>query len=104
MEIEDRELAKRVLAGQTNDFRLLVDRHQQPERGDMVAFYNPTDSEAEAFVMRVVAVAGDKIEIIGDRVLINGVQLERELVAEDELALGEQVSVFARRDLVAVWR
>ena len=41
--------------------------------------------------MRVVAVAGDKIEIIGDRVLINGVQLERELVAEKELALGEQV-------------
>ena len=28
MEIEDRELVKRVLAGQTDDFRLLVDRHQ----------------------------------------------------------------------------
>lgn len=30
MEIEDRELVKRVLAGQTDDFRVLVDRHQQP--------------------------------------------------------------------------
>ncbi len=29
MEIEDRELVKRVLAGQTDDFRVLVERHQQ---------------------------------------------------------------------------
>jgi RNA polymerase sigma-70 factor, ECF subfamily len=30
VEIEDRELVRRVLAGQTDDFRALVDRHQQP--------------------------------------------------------------------------
>ena len=30
MEIEDRELVERVLAGQTDNFRELVDRHQQP--------------------------------------------------------------------------
>jgi RNA polymerase sigma-70 factor (ECF subfamily) len=30
VDIEDRELVKRVLAGQTDDFRTLVDRHQQP--------------------------------------------------------------------------
>jgi RNA polymerase sigma-70 factor, ECF subfamily len=30
VEIEDRELVKRVLAGQTDDFRALVERHQQP--------------------------------------------------------------------------
>lgn len=29
MENEDRQLVRRVLAGQTDDFRLLVDRHQQ---------------------------------------------------------------------------
>lgn len=29
MEIEDRELVKRVLTGQMDDFRVLVDRHQQ---------------------------------------------------------------------------
>jgi RNA polymerase sigma-70 factor (ECF subfamily) len=29
VEIEDRELVRRVLAGQTDDFRLLVERHQQ---------------------------------------------------------------------------
>ncbi len=29
MGIEDRELVRRVLAGQTDDFRLLVERHQQ---------------------------------------------------------------------------
>jgi RNA polymerase sigma-70 factor, ECF subfamily len=29
VEIEDRELVRRVLAGQTDDFRLLVHRHQQ---------------------------------------------------------------------------
>jgi RNA polymerase sigma-70 factor (ECF subfamily) len=30
VEIEDRELVRLVLAGQTDDFRALVDRHQQP--------------------------------------------------------------------------
>ena len=30
MEIEDRDLVRRVLAGQTNDFRVLVERHEQP--------------------------------------------------------------------------
>lgn len=30
MDIEDRELVRRVLAGQTDEFRALVDRHQQP--------------------------------------------------------------------------
>ena len=30
MEIDDRELVRRVLAGQTDEFRALVDRHQQP--------------------------------------------------------------------------
>ena len=29
MEIEDRELVSRVLAGRTDDFRVLVERHQQ---------------------------------------------------------------------------
>src|SRR4051794_23646448 len=29
VEIEDRELGRRLLFGQTGDFRLLVDRHQQ---------------------------------------------------------------------------
>jgi RNA polymerase sigma-70 factor, ECF subfamily len=29
VEIDDQELARRVLAGQTDDFRVLVDRHQQ---------------------------------------------------------------------------
>ena len=29
MEIEDQELVRRVLAGQTDDFRVLVDRYQQ---------------------------------------------------------------------------
>ena len=30
MELEDRELVRRVLVGQTDDFRMLVERHQQP--------------------------------------------------------------------------
>jgi RNA polymerase sigma-70 factor (ECF subfamily) len=30
VEIDDRELVRRVLAGHTDDFRVLVDRHQRP--------------------------------------------------------------------------
>jgi len=81
-----------ILAGDRIMVRKLLAADQDPERGSVVVFNNPTDSVASAFVMRVVAVSGDKIELIGDRVLINGEELGRELVAEEDLAaLGDQV-------------
>lgn len=72
--------------------KLLPDNHF-PERGDLIVFRNPTTSKATAFAERVVAVAGDHIEIRGERLLINGKELQRDRVPNESLKhLGEQMS------------
>jgi signal peptidase I len=43
-----------------------------PRRGDVIVFNNPVDPDKD-FVKRVVGIPGDKIEILGRQVTINGV-------------------------------
>jgi signal peptidase I len=50
------------------------------ERGDLVAFASPRDV-SQVFVKRVIGVAGDRVEIDGYRVSINGVVVEAALDA-----------------------
>ncbi len=50
-----------------------------PERGDVIVFNNPTD-ETKDFIKRVVGLPGDRVEIIGDVVHINGVPEPQELL------------------------
>jgi signal peptidase I len=47
---------------------------QDPSPGDIVVFHNP-DDRSQLFVKRVVAVAGDSVEIRDDHLYINGIQL-----------------------------
>ena len=82
-----------ILNGDRILARKLLPTHHFPERGDLIVFRNPTLSKADAFAKRVVAVAGDHIEIRGDRLLINGNELERNRVPDESLKfLGKQVS------------
>jgi signal peptidase I len=81
-----------ILNGDRILARKLLPLHEFPERGDLIVFRNPTPSKAAAFAKRVVAVAGDHIEIRGERVLINGNELERDRVPDGRLRpLGDQV-------------
>ena len=81
-----------ILNGDRILARKLLPQHHFPERGDLIVFRNPTPSVADAFVKRVVAVAGDHIEIRGERLLINGNELERDRVPDESLKLlGKQV-------------
>ena len=63
----DRVLAKKWMPVSTS-----------PERGDLVVYRNPTDEGANRFLGRVAAVGGDQVQIIGDRLLINGIEMERD--------------------------
>jgi len=82
-----------ILSGDRILVRKLLPQRHFPERGDLIVFRNPTSSKATAFVKRVVAVAGDHVEIHGERVLVNGKELERDRVPDESLKpLGEQVS------------
>ncbi|QEG37614.1 signal peptidase I [Bythopirellula goksoeyrii] len=82
-----------ILNGDRILARKLLPANYFPERGDLIVFRNPTPSIADAFVKRVVAVAGDHIEIRGERLLINGKELERDRVPDEILKfLGKQLS------------
>jgi signal peptidase I len=98
-----------ILDGDRILVRKLLPLHHFPERGDLIVFRNPEPTGGTTFVKRVVAVAGDHVELHGERLLINGNELERYRVPAEGLKLfGQQVSGHvsfevnsARRYLVA---
>ncbi|MBN1815830.1 MAG: signal peptidase I [Sedimentisphaerales bacterium] len=70
----------RILAGKQAYLRA------DPQRGDIVLFPNPQERK-QAYVKRVVALAGDTVEIRNDRLAINGEPLALEPVSSDTAAL-----------------
>ncbi|MDX2097548.1 MAG: signal peptidase I [Leptolyngbyaceae cyanobacterium bins.59] len=72
------------------DDRLIVDklsyRFNSPQRGDIVVFA-PTDTLREqkfkdAFIKRVIGLPGEKVEIKGGRVYINGKPIREQYIAD----------------------
>jgi signal peptidase I len=63
---------------------------QPPERGDIVVFVGPQDPNTD-LIKRVVAVAGDRIEIRQKKLFINGSPAEDSYAHfEEPLALGQR--------------
>lgn len=64
--------------------RLLVDkltyRFRDPQRGEIIVFRYPADP-SHYFIKRVIGVPGDRIEIRGGVVYVNGVALEENYVS-----------------------
>jgi signal peptidase I len=80
-----------ILEGDRFLARKLLPANYFPQRGDLIVYRNPMPTGAAKFVGRVVAVAGDHVEISGERVIINGNVLERDRVPQESLTLlGEQ--------------
>ena len=52
-------------------FRKTIIPVSQPKRGDVIVFIFPKDKSKD-FIKRVIGLPGDKIEIIGKRIYING--------------------------------
>jgi signal peptidase I len=81
-----------ILPGDRILARKLWTRHV-PNRGDLIVYRNPTPTGGIKFIGRVVAVAGDHLEIRGERLFINGNELERDRVPDESLKfLGKQVA------------
>jgi signal peptidase I len=81
-----------ILAGDRILARKLLPRDHLPERGDLIVYRNPTPTGSTRFMGRVVAVAGDDVEISGKRLIINGKELERDRVPDESLKrVGKQI-------------
>lgn len=75
---------------QIND-RLIIDKlsykFRDPQRGDIVVF-SPTDALKQqnfkdAFIKRVIGLPGDKVEVRGQRVYVNGQPLRENYIEEE---------------------
>jgi signal peptidase I len=98
-----------ILPGDRILARKLLTRDHVPNRGDLIVYRNPTSTGGTRFIGRVVAVACDHLEISGERLSINGNELERDRVPDESLKfLGQEANGrvaieenFNRRYLVA---
>jgi len=82
-------MAPSIMAGD----RLLANRTayhlNDPDYGDVVLFKNP-EKRTMNYIKRVVALAGDTIEVKDGQLLINGTILERELVGAQTLRMDNE--------------
>jgi len=62
----------------------LAYKKSDPRRGDLIVFINPEDRRVK-YVKRVVAVAGDTVEIKDGELYINDQKLERQKLPDSEL-------------------
>ena len=59
----------------------------EPERGDVAVFMLPSDPSID-YIKRVIGLPGDRIQVIGGILHINGEAVERELVSTYETTNG----------------
>jgi len=62
----------------------LAYRHNDPKRGDLVVFLNPEDRRIN-YIKRVVAIAGDTVEIKDGQLYVNDEKLQRQMLAQSTL-------------------
>lgn len=53
---------------------------RKPERGEVIVFHVP--SEGRDFIKRVIAVAGDTVQVEGDKVIVNGKTVSETYIQE----------------------
>jgi len=90
--IPTESMSPTILGGDRIVAKKMTPTNHFPSRGDLIVYQNPTLVGGDRFVGRAVAVAGDKIRIDGESVLVNDSELVRERVPNESLKLfGERV-------------
>ena len=62
----------------------LAYKNKDPERGDLIVFLSPEDRR-QNYIKRVIAVAGDTVEMRDGQLYINDEQLKRQKIVQSEL-------------------
>jgi signal peptidase I len=89
----DRVFVDKRAYGLRLPFTLLrVTRGEPPARGDVVVFDAPDDGTR--LIKRIVAVGGDRLEVRGGHVLINGVPHDEKAVLQMRMGGGPDVAAF----------
>lgn len=57
-------------------------RWGSPKRGDVIVFWFPRD-ESLHYIKRVIGIPGDRVELKGKDIIVNGVQVHRESVQDE---------------------
>jgi signal peptidase I len=84
MEIGDHIFVNKFLYGIRIPFtKTKLFEWRKPERGEVIVFMNPCTPEKD-FIKRVVALAGDTVEVRCDILYVNGVAVPHDLVSGDE--------------------
>ena len=90
--VPTRSMNPTILDGDRVLARKMFPKDRFPQRGELVAYQNPTSSGGSTFLGRVVAVAGDEVKIDGERVSINGKELDSDRVPDESLKIfGDRV-------------
>jgi signal peptidase I len=82
-----RSMSPNFLAGDRVLVNKLRSRRVFPQRGDVIVFRNPDPAfgAGQNWIMRVIAVAGDRVVIEGRDVEVNGKKLERDVVPVESM-------------------
>jgi signal peptidase I len=72
--IESHSMEPNFVEGQFVLVNKLAYKLGEPHRGEVLVFHNP-DNPKEDYIKRIIGLPGDSVEVIGDSILINGVEL-----------------------------
>lgn len=74
---------------------IVIARLGQPQRGDIVTFYSPSDGTR--LIKRLIALPGDRVEMRGERLTINGRQADYSLLDSVPETVAGGVDLVAQR-------
>ncbi|WP_224246167.1 signal peptidase I [Hyalangium gracile] len=84
LEIGDQVFVNKFIYGVRIPFMNVVPFQivRAPARGDVIVFNNPVETDKD-FIKRIVGIAGDRVDVVNEKVYVNGELQDRTLVAKD---------------------